>query len=175
LARRLEELLDMARYARGVFQLNLQPIELKPFFEQVVERFKPTLKSAHILNSIIAESLPTAYIDASRIEQVVINLLSNAVKFSPGGGVVTFKVETRDGKLSVEVKDQGIGISVEAQKRLFQPYYRVEQDQNQFQGLGLGLAVSKQIVEAHKGKISVTSQIGQGSIFSFQIPLQLSE
>ena len=175
LARRLEELLDMARYARGVFQLNLQPVELNPFFEQVVDRFKPTLKSHQILNSIISQSLPIAYIDASRIEQVVINLLSNAVKFSPGGGVITFKVEMRDGNICVEVKDQGIGISAEAQNRLFQPYYRVEQDQNQFQGLGLGLAVSKQIVEAHKGKIWVTSQKGKGSIFSFQIPVRLSE
>ena len=109
------------------------------------------------------------------MEQVIVNLLSNASKFSYEKGNIQFKAFLGDGRLEIEVKDDGIGITPDEQKRLFQPYHRVEQDRHKFPGMGLGLAVSKQIVEAHGGTIRVTSQLGQGSIFSFWIPLKDQE
>ncbi|HSW57229.1 MAG TPA: PAS domain S-box protein, partial [Dehalococcoidales bacterium] len=174
LSRRLEDLLDVARYSRGVFQLNYSPVDLKPFFENAVERFKPALdQRRQELVGTIADNLPVAEVDSSRLEQVVVNLLANASKFSYDECKIHFKAVYQEGSLTFEVQDEGIGISREEIIRLFQPYHRVEQDRQKFPGIGLGLAVSKQIVNAHGGTINVRSQPGQGSVFTVTIPLKV--
>jgi signal transduction histidine kinase len=104
---------------------------------------------------------------------VITNLLSNASKYSPEGTEITVIAREEDQKILVEIKDQGIGISSADQQRLFQPYHRVEQDRQSFPGIGLGLAVSKQIVEAHQGRIWIESERGKGSIFKFTIPIEV--
>lgn len=104
---------------------------------------------------------------------MIINLLSNASKFSLEKGNIYFSAAYQDETLNIEVRDEGIGITPEEQSRLFQPYHRVEQDRQKFPGIGLGLAVSKQIVEAHGGKIRVESQLGRGSTFSLSIPVKI--
>jgi PAS domain S-box-containing protein len=172
LSLRLEELLDLARYDRGTFRLNLQPVNMLDFLSEVITRFEPALsRRKQHLTTLLAADLPALVIDPSRLEQVLINLLSNASKFSPDEAVITLKAAIENNSLLVEVQDNGIGISPENQKRLFRPYHQIEQDRKQFSGLGLGLAVSKQIIDAHGGKIWVKSQPGQGSTFSFSIPL----
>ena len=113
-------------------------------------------------------------LDASRTEQVILNLLSNACKYSQHGGTISFKATLKDSLLRVDVRDEGRGIPLEAQEDLFKPYHRAEQDRK-IPGLGLGLAVCKQIVEAHGGKIWVESEIGKGSTFSFSIPVKVDE
>ncbi|HSW57353.1 MAG TPA: PAS domain S-box protein [Dehalococcoidales bacterium] len=174
LARRLEELLDLARYARGTFKLDLTPTDLNDFFKEVLTRFKPTLQQRNQQLIIrLPQDLPVAEVDPSRLEQVISNLLANSSKFSPEKSSINFSVDVKNQELRVEVKDEGIGISEEGQKRLFQPYHRVEQDRQQFTGLGLGLAVSKHIVVAHGGKIWVESILNKGSTFVFTIPLKL--
>jgi signal transduction histidine kinase len=173
LYKRLEELLDMARYSRGTFQLNPQDADLKVYLTGVIARFKPGIEQhGQKLEVQIAEDLPVASIDPSRLEQVMLNLLSNASKFSYATGAIIFKAGIRNMDLLVEVTDHGIGISPEEHSRLFQPYHRVEQDSLKFPGIGLGLAVSKQIVEAHGGKIWLVSELGKGRTFSFTIPLK---
>jgi signal transduction histidine kinase len=138
----------------------------------IITRFKPTLnQNKQKLEIDLPDDLPSAELDASRMEQVFINLLSNASKFSPEKSVINLTVKLDGSDLLVSIQDHGIGISAEDQERLFQPYYRVEQDRHPIQGLGLGLAVSKQIIEAHGGKIWVISEKGKGSTFSFKIPL----
>ena len=176
LARRLEELLDLARYSRGTFKLQIRPTDLGPFFVESLSLFASTieLRKQQLITSL-PSNLPVADIDPSRLEQVISNLLSNSSKFSPEMGHIYFTVRQSENMLRVEVKDEGIGINPEDQKRLFQPYHRVEQDRQQFTGLGLGLAISKQIVEAHGGKISVESEGEKGSTFIFTIPLKLSK
>ena len=175
LARRLEELLDLARYSRGTFKLIMQATDLYSFFKETLGNFSPTIQQRHQeLITNIPENLPRVEIDPSRLEQVIINLLSNSSKFSPENGRIMFNVAITHNQLLVEVRDEGIGIGPEEQNRLFQPYHRVEQDRQQFTGLGLGLAVAKQIVEAHKGKIWVESDLGKGSSFIFSIPLKLA-
>ena len=172
LIKRLEELLDLARDARGTFTLNLQPTDMHKFIEEVVFRFQPLIEQHNqqlILN--IHNDLPSAKIDASRLEQVLVNLLSNASKYSPEESQITLSASKQDGNILVEVKDEGIGISPEDQTKLFQPYQRLGQNINKSKGLGLGLTVVKQIIEAHSGKIWVTSQLGKGTTFSFLIPL----
>jgi two-component system sensor histidine kinase VicK len=97
----------------------------------------------------------------------VLNLLSNASKYSPENTTISFNVSMHHSCLLVEVQDQGIGIPAENQEDIFTPYHRVRQDRQTYQGIGLGLAVARQIIEAHDGKIWVESERGKGSIFKF--------
>jgi PAS domain S-box-containing protein len=169
---RLEELLEVARYSRGTFKLKTQPTSIYRFVKGVIARFEPTLeKKSQQLLLDIADQLPEIEIDQSRIEQVLINLLSNASKFAPEGNI-TLEIRAEAGKVYFSVTDKGIGISGEEQSKIFQPYHRVVQDRQKFPGIGLGLAVCKQIVEAHGGKIEVTSQPGEGSTFLFWLPVR---
>jgi PAS domain S-box-containing protein len=173
LSSRLEDLLDIGRYARGTFKLNLRPTELPKFFNEVLSRCGPVFKErGQLLVSELADDLSIAEIDPLRLEQVIVNLLSNAGKFSRDKGTIIFKARNQGNGLMVEVIDFGIGVTVEEKERLFQPYHRIEQDRQKFPGIGLGLAVSRQIVEAHGGRIWLTSQPGKGSTFSFVIPLK---
>jgi PAS domain S-box-containing protein len=173
LSTRLEELLELARYARGTFKLNLQPTDVREFIEKLTWRFKPTLDlKKQQLELNLKDAQPAAVIDSSRLEQVIVNLLSNASKFSPVQTRIALNVILEKDHLRVEVQDNGIGISEEDQKYIFVPYHRLQQDTNKYPGTGLGLAVCKQIVEAHGGKIWVSSQQGKGSSFCFDIPLK---
>jgi signal transduction histidine kinase len=99
------------------------------------------------------------------------NLLNNAFKFTPSGGQITLEARQDGANLVVEVRDTGPGISDEDQMRLFSPYFRRVEDRERLSGLGLGLALSKKLVELHGGKIWVKSKKGEGSTFSFSIPL----
>jgi PAS domain S-box-containing protein len=172
LARRLEDLLDLARTSRGAFTLDIQLINLNVLFAGVVNRFTPALeaKKQHLIEQIQPD-LPEAEIDGFRLEQVINNLLSNASHFSHEKGALLLRAVINGCNLQVDVQDNGVGISEESQARLFQPYHRVEQDRQQFPGLGLGLTIAKRIVELHGGKIWLVSQPQKGSTFSFSIPL----
>jgi|GEM_PF-928176 len=170
---RLEELLDVARSARGTVTLNLEPTDTRKFIEQVTSRYLPSIHQRQQQLVIeMAEDLPAASLDQSRLEQVLVNLLSNASKYSPEGSRILLTARHSENEILITVKDEGLGISPEDQAVLFQPYQRVGREQNKIQGLGLGLTVVKQIVEAHGGKIWVTSELGKGSTFSFTIPLK---
>jgi signal transduction histidine kinase len=176
LSKRLEELLDVARFSRGMFKLHLQPVEPVSFVKGVVSRFISVINQrGQQLEVELPMSLPMIEADPSRLEQVIINLLSNASKFSIETGRIILRVNHRAPELLFEVQDNGKGISSEDQARLFNPYHRVEQDRQQFPGLGLGLAVARQIVESHGGKIWLNSQPGVGSTFYFNIPLKQGE
>ena len=170
---RLDELLDVARYARGSVTLNMEATATRRFIEQVVSRYTPSITQRNQQLIVeIAENLPIASLDQSRLEQVLVNLLSNASKYSPEGSRILLKASQNEGNLLISVKDEGLGISPEDQGALFHPYQRVGKEQGKTQGLGLGLTVVKAIIEAHGGRIWVESQLGKGSTFSFTIPLQ---
>jgi PAS domain S-box-containing protein len=173
LSKRLEELLDLARYSRGVFTLNTKPTDIARFIEEVISRFQPFIEqSGHKLAAIIPNHLPVIEIDRSRMEQVLINLLSNASKYSPINTRIELAVEVRDKFLLIEVKDKGNGMSDIDANNLFRPYHQLERDRNQPNGLGLGLSICKQIVEAHNGRIQVFSKLGQGSTFRISLPVK---
>jgi PAS domain S-box-containing protein len=173
LASRLEELLELASYSRGTFKLRSQSVDLNKFLDAILTRFKAAvLEKNQTLELELPDSLPQAIIDPYRLEQVLINLLSNASKFSPEKSTISFKAACSGKELAISVRDQGIGITQEEQSRLFQPYHRVEQDRLKFPGLGLGLAIAKQIVEAHGGTIWVESALSKGSVFTVRIPIK---
>jgi len=170
LASRLDELLDLARYTVGAFTINPQPLDIQAVLKKADEQHRELVKEKK--QSIILDlpqRLPPVSGDRPRLEQVLTNLLSNATKFSPEGGSITIRAMAKGSKVVIEVEDRGNGLSPEEQERIFQPYHRVEQDRQRFAGLGLGLAICKQIVEAHKGRIWVESQLGHGSKFSFSL------
>jgi signal transduction histidine kinase len=172
LVKRLEELLDVARFARGAVNLNLEPVDIRRFIDQVVSRYAPSITQRH--QSIVTDlsrDLPPVTLDQSRVEQVLINLLSNASKYSPEGASILLSAGICQDELLISVKDEGVGISEEEQSHLFKPYQRLGKEQQKVLGLGLGLTVVKNIVEAHGGRVSLTSKPGQGSIFSFTLPI----
>jgi len=172
LNRRIDELLDLARGEIGM--LRLQPKQIHPIelLREVIADMTPTASShGQSLLLDLPSSLPRVWADEVRLRQVILNLLSNACKFTPEGGSITVRAKGDNGNLLVEVKDTGPGLTDKEQQRLFQPYYRIETDRDRLSGLGLGLALSKTLVELHKGQIWVESKRGEGSTFTFSLPL----
>ncbi|MDI6814904.1 MAG: GAF domain-containing sensor histidine kinase [Dehalococcoidales bacterium] len=169
---RLDELIHASKKGVSPPQLQLKPLDIKFLLKDVSARVSPVAKSKEqSLTLDLPDSLPIVEADAQQLEQVLLNLLTNATKFTPEGGSITLRARKRDDELVIEVQDSGIGIAKEEQARLFQPYYRVESDKQRYPGLGLGLALAKQIVELHGGRIWVESQLGKGSTFAFSLPL----
>ncbi|MBU2608519.1 MAG: GAF domain-containing protein [Chloroflexi bacterium] len=167
----LDELLDITKM-RSMVEVELSPLNIKGLIEQVTEYLRPIAeRKEQSLVLDLAEFLPSVNADARRLEQVLRNLLMNAVKFTPPGGYITLRARKQESSLVVEIQDSGIGIAKERQAKLFEPYYRGEADRELFPGMGLGLALSKQIVELHGGRIWVESQPAKGSIFAFSLPL----
>lgn len=172
LASCLRDLLDLAKYSRGGFTLEKRRVDVKELIVTVAGRFEPEArkKSQQIMIEV-PDSLPEIEADGPRLEQVLINLLSNASKFSGVADPIFLRALTRRSELVIEVEDRGIGMTEEEQRKLFRPYHRVRQDQQRFPGLGLGLSISKQIVESHGGRMWLRSEQGKGSTFSFSLPL----
>lgn len=171
LDRRIDELLDLAKGGIGILKLKYRLADPLQLLYEVADYVAPeAAKNGHSLALDLPPSLPTLWCDQDRLRQVVLNLLSNAFKFTPEGGRVTLRAKQKDDTLIVEVQDTGCGISDDKKQQLFKPYDQVEGDQEQFSGLGVGLALCKILVELHGGQIWVESQNGKGSSFIFTIP-----
>lgn len=168
---RLAELLDIVKTGSGKLQLQLEPVDMKSLILGTCMQISPLLRNKQQnINTEFPDSMPIIQGDGQRLEQVLLNLLTNAAKFTPEGGNISVKVAKEDTGLVIGVHDDGIGIAREEQDRLFKPYSRLSSDRQRHPGLGLGLALSKQVVELHGGRIWVDSEQGQGSTFSFFIP-----
>jgi signal transduction histidine kinase len=167
----IDHFLDSESVETGQVEIDLQPLDLKPLL--VAEANLVADKSQkHAIEVIVGpEALPVKA-DRERIAQVIANLLGNAVKYSPAGGVVSIEGETSDGMARVHVRDGGIGVPDEHQSRIFTKFFRGSARESGIAGTGLGLAVSREIVEAHGGRMSFTSKAGSGSHFWFELPLE---
>jgi two-component system aerobic respiration control sensor histidine kinase ArcB len=172
LSRRIDELLDLARVEIGTLKLNQEALDVLPLLQGVGNDMAVVTKAAgQSLTLELPPSLPRVWADEERLRQVVLNLLINASKFTQEGGKITLRARKQNGSLVVEVEDNGPGIPKEDQGRLFLPYHRRLGDREHLSGLGLGLALCKNIVELHGGDIWVNSEVGKGSTFGFSIPL----
>jgi two-component system sensor histidine kinase BarA len=170
---RLGELLDIVKTGSGRLQLQFEPVDIKSLILGTCMQISPLLRNkGQKLTTDLPDSLPIIQGDGQRLEQVLLNLMNNATKFTPDGGNITVRVRRQDNGLVIAVKDDGIGIARDEQDRLFKPYSRLHADRQRHPGLGLGLALSKQVVELHGGRIWVDSESGQGSTFSFFLPLR---
>ncbi|MFC1947706.1 PAS domain S-box protein [Chloroflexota bacterium] len=170
---RIDELLDLARGETDMLRIELELVDTLSLFNDVGYEMIPlALRNKQVLNFELPESLPSIQADRSRLRQIVMNLLNNAFKFTPEGGRVTLRASSDAENLIVEVEDSGPGINQEDIERIFEPYFRRTTDRERLSGLGLGLALAKNFVELHGGRIWVESKIGKGSTFHFILPIR---
>jgi len=154
--------------------LAQEPVLLAPLLETCVEMLTPQAQSSGVTLTLStppdAESI-TVIGDRDRLAQVFTNLLDNAITHSPQEGKVTVEMQTKDAQVVVTVADTGAGIPPEDLPRIFERFYQVDKSRRRKRGVGLGLAITKEVVEAHGGQIAVESIVGMGSRFTIHLPL----
>ncbi len=166
----IDNLLDASRIQAGVFKLELGDVNLERLTQRVVDGFQFQTETHGFQLDFPAE-LPAVVADEARIRQVLDNLVSNAIKYSPDGGTIRIGAWHDAQGVTVFVADQGIGIPHDEQSRLFESFYRVDSGmRRRTKGTGLGLYLSKTIIDAHDGAIWVRSEPGKGSTFFFTLP-----
>jgi len=171
LQRLVDDLLDLSRLENGRYRLERRPIALDGLLDRSIREARH-LSSQHTITLQAPADLPPADADPDRVAQVVTNLVGNAVRYSPDGGEIRVRAEVRAGTVVVSVADQGIGIPANRLGQVFEKFYRVDnQVTRAVGGTGLGLAISRELVQAHGGDVWVESTPGQGSTFSFSLPL----
>jgi PAS domain S-box-containing protein len=170
LAELIDNLLDASRLQAGQMQLEKQGVQLDRLAARIAQEFR-TQTRLHALDLDFAPDFPEVQGDPERLRQVLSNLLSNAIKYSPDQGKITISGRYDDQHVYVAVSDQGIGIPAGERDRIFDRFYRVENAlSRRTQGAGLGLYLVKSVIEAHRGRIWVSSSPGQGSTFVFSLP-----
>jgi signal transduction histidine kinase/DNA-binding response OmpR family regulator len=169
----INDILDLSKIEAGRMELLYEATELQPLIEGVMTTAMGLTRDKGLeLNQDIPDELPIMVIDKVRIRQVLLNLLSNAVKFTEEGSI-TLAITQPDAKtIRVAVTDSGVGISPENQQRIFEEFQQIQNDaMPQQQGTGLGLPISKRLVEMHGGQMWMESVLGQGSTFYFTLPI----
>ncbi len=172
--RLVEDLLDISRFERGIIKLEFKDVILQDLLRNVVQIQQPEAERKQLALAMKFEEAPIhVHADPERLAQVITNLIINAINYTPDGNgqieVRLSKVCDVTGNLAlVEVEDCGVGIAEEHLPHIFQPFYRVV---SQVEGAGLGLSITREIVELHGGEIEVTSRLGVGSTFRFWLPL----
>ncbi len=169
----VEDLLDVARMESGRFELHRTSVDLGDLIADTVDSLARITAEKRIRLECSIDAPPlVVWCDRHRLQQVLMNLLTNAVKFSDPGQTVRIAADTDDERVVVRVIDQGSGIADDALSQLFERFYQAETPQARCgEGTGLGLYIAKQIVDAHDGRIDVTSELGKGSTFRFTLPL----
>jgi len=169
----IADLLDISKIESGKLKFNKKHFVMDILLDNVTDIIRQSNPEFNIVRKGKAEQ--EIYADEMRIEQVIINFLTNAIKYSPGTHEIQINVNIKDDKIYLGVRDFGIGIGPEQQKHVFDKFYRVEETSIHFQGLGIGLYISAEIVRRHGGQIGVRSIAGEGSEFYFIIPVNSGE
>jgi len=169
--RLIKDLLEVRRIEAGRLRLVRRPESVRTLVEEAVRAMGDVAADQGVsLRARLDDILPTTVsVDADRIQQIFSNLVGNALKFTPRGGSVTVEATSEDGLLSFSVNDTGPGISAEDLPHVFDRFWQASQQGSH--GIGLGLAIARGLTEAHGGTLSVTSELGSGSRFTFAIPL----
>ncbi|MET0514644.1 MAG: MASE1 domain-containing protein [Nitrospiraceae bacterium] len=172
LTRMLNVLLDLSKIEAGKMELLRRPMPLHEIFADLLEGFRPLAQLKSISMEVTpAEGIPTVQADREKLYEVLANLLDNAIKFTPPGGRVRIGAQILDARyIKVGVSDTGCGIAEEHLVRIFDKFYRVPSSSAQATGAGLGLTITRGLVELHGGTIAVESVPGQGSHFYFTVP-----
>jgi two-component system phosphate regulon sensor histidine kinase PhoR len=172
LVQMINELLDLSRLENAATQIRHDEVELAPLVGATLRRLQTfATRQGVTLVAGLPDGLPAVRGDEERLERLLLNLLHNAIKFSPDGGTVTATADEHPDSVVVSVIDEGVGIPVPDQPRVFERFYKVDRArQRGLGGTGLGLAIARHIAEAHGGRIWLESAEGKGSTFSFTLP-----
>lgn len=172
LTKLVNDLLDVARIESGKVKMQLEKIKLSDAIDWVVDIITPQIKDKQIiLNVEVPKTISPCLADSIQLGRVLLNLLGNAIKFTPAKGTIVIKAVSQNNFIQVDVHDSGIGIAEKDLIKIFEEFYRVDNEINQqVKGTGLGLPLVKHIIEAHKGKIWAESTAGKGTTFSFILP-----
>jgi signal transduction histidine kinase len=163
----IQEVLETYRIRDESFRIQTHPINLKEFFESILNDYQAGPATAHLATEI-PKDLSWNF-DPFHFERVIRNLIENAIKYS-GANKVTIKIQVKETCLAIKIGDKGRGISEHDLSHIFEPFYRVDKTRTPSnEGYGLGLVICKAIIEAHKGKITVTSELGQGTEFTIEL------
>ena len=173
LARLTDDLLKLARIEAGKLELEFLPVGVIEFIERCAETALMKASRKQITLDIeIPPGLPPVRGDASLLRDVLQNLVDNAIQYTPPGGRIRVSARVNSNEMVIEVMDTGIGIPLIDQERIFERFYRVDAARSrEAGGTGLGLSIAKHIIDAHDGRLWVESTVGEGSRFSFSIPL----
>lgn len=165
----IDQLLELSKLESGNVYLKLHQGQLIQCIKSIAFSFESMSEHRRLsFNTSFPEEIPEAYFDKDKLEKIISNLLSNAFKYTPEGGAVTLSVEYSESHFVIEIADTGKGLAKEEVKRIFERFYRVEG--TEAKGSGIGLAITKELVDLHNGQISVNSRIGEGTSFKVRIP-----
>jgi signal transduction histidine kinase len=168
--RLINDILDMERVSQGNLEMRFADTDLSKLIEQSTERFVHVAQAKNIkLISECSKDLSMVHCDQDRITQVLSNLIGNSIKFTPEDGSVTLTIQKNKSEFQISICDTGPGIADDKKLTIFNRFAQLHNKDRQ--GLGLGLYISKMFVEAHHGKLWVTSSIGHGSTFHFTLPI----
>lgn len=169
----INDILDLSKIEAGKMILNYEDVSLKQTIDEIVKTLAP-------LSSKKDQSLETSHIgdvviqaDKGKLKQILLNLIGNAIKFTPSGGSINISSYLKDEMANIQIKDTGIGISPEDQKKLFEPFKQLDSNlSREHTGTGLGLSLVKKLVELHNGTVSVESETEKGSTFTVSLPIK---
>jgi len=169
LSRLVNDLLDISKIESGKMELKKESVEINSIIEENLVIFDKIIKDKkYTLQKDLAKDLPKIDVDKDKVTQVFVNLLSNAIKYSPEAGTITVKTVNLEKEIMVEVSDTGEGVALNNLDKIFDKFTRVTAEKKE--GTGLGLPIAKDIVNLHKGRIWVKSELGKGSQFYFTLP-----
>ena len=167
----VDDVLDLTKIEIGKIKLNLQAIPLKDLINECYELINPIALEKQINLKVTHQSNDcTVQADYTRLKQIVLNLLSNAVKYTPESGQVELKCETSKNDILISIIDNGSGISAENQDRLFEPFNRLGKEGGTIQGTGIGLVITKKLIDMMGGRLEFESEINKGSMFTLVLP-----
>ena len=172
----INDILDLSKIEAGRMELELTDFDLPMTIENALTLVRERAARRNIaLNTAVDERVGQVHADERKIRQVLLNLLSNAIKFTPEGGRIEVQAKPVNGSIEVAVSDTGVGIAPEDQEAVFEEFRQVGTAEKKVEGTGLGLALSRKFIELHGGRIWVKSRVGQGSTFTFTVPVRHSE
>ena len=173
----INDLLDLVRLESGKMEVKLEPVAMEPFLRGLSNAINKTAEDRGVrLETSVDPSLRTASADSDKLEKILLNLLFNALKFTPAGGVVRLTASRQDGEMLLVVSDTGVGISDEKVPYIFDRFWQADSSsQRKYHGVGIGLALVKELVEVQGGTVEVSTQVDRGSVFTVRLPYRESE
>ncbi|MCK5337122.1 MAG: HAMP domain-containing histidine kinase, partial [Gammaproteobacteria bacterium] len=168
----INEILDLSRIESGSIELKPEPVILEELFAECIRLTESLAEQQKVDVKLMSDKQVVVNVDRIRLKQVILNLLSNAIKYNRKGGTVVISVEkAENNRVLLQIEDTGYGISAEELKDVFQPFKRLEAAHGEIEGTGIGLTITRSIVEIMGSKLELVSEKDKGSRFWFELPL----